>query len=71
MKMQMTVRTFTGGVSIVAQSDWTECTEAEFEETESYVKQAAQRGNYISIDKTIIPGEFLRNHCVIDIGTEE
>lgn len=71
MKMQMTVRTFTGGVSIVAQSDWTETDEAEFEEVESYVKQLAERGNYLSIDKTIIPGEFLRNHCVIDIRTKE
>jgi hypothetical protein len=71
MKMQLTVRTFTGGVSIVAQSDWTEVTDAELEEVESFVKQAAERGHYMSIGPTIIPGEFLRNHCVVDIRAEK
>jgi hypothetical protein len=71
MKMQITVRTFTGGVSIVAQSDRVGCADEELHEYKSFVKGIIENGHYLSIGGTIIPGEFLRNHCVVDIITEE
>jgi hypothetical protein len=71
MKMRITVRTFTGGVSIVAQSEWTECTDAEYEEVVAFVKQAAECGHYVSVGNTTIPGEFFRNHCVADVVMED
>jgi hypothetical protein len=71
MKMQLTVRTFTGGVSIVAQSDWAECTQTEFDDLAEFSATMAKQGHYMTVANTIIPGEFLRNHCVIDVRSED
>jgi hypothetical protein len=70
MKMQITVRTFTGGVSIVEQSDWSVCDEKGLAEAKAFIKQIAVSGPCLIIGDTVIPGEFLRSSCVVDIRTE-
>jgi hypothetical protein len=68
MKVQTIVKTFSGGTVItVARSEVVEVTDAEYEDLVASMKAGVNSSAYLELDGVIIPGEFLKTRCIIQV----
>lgn len=63
MKMQMEIKHVQSGQKW--HSEPTEVTQEEFETADSAIKENISKLTYIELEGNILPGEFIRNHCII------
>lgn len=66
MKYQVVVKTFSGGSVIrVAQGGATEMTEEDRKDVISWLTRKVNRAEYLELNGTVVPGEFLKTRCVV------
>jgi hypothetical protein len=63
MKMQIEVRHVQLGHKW--HSEVVEVTQEEFAAATAVIKESLDKLTYLEMDGDILPGEFIRNHCVI------
>lgn len=62
MKIQFVVQTKDFGE---IKSDMQSVTDEQFKEIDDFVKELCTRGSYMKVGDFYIPGEYLRNSCII------
>jgi len=70
MEVRTVVTSYAGGVqAVIATSEWVTVTQPEYDELMEGIKQAIGDMTYLTIGTKIIPGDFLRRNCTIEIVT--
>ena len=68
MKVKMVIMHVVSGH--IWSGDATELTEDELEQAKASIKDNIGNFTYIELGETILPGEFIRQHCVITFRKE-
>jgi hypothetical protein len=64
MIVRMIVKHVSSGLEYYGDAS-DEITEKEFEEMKDYIKNHLSSITYLELNNTILPGDFIRNNCVI------
>jgi hypothetical protein len=63
MKVQMVIRHIVTGEFWVGER--VELTDLQAEEAKTAIKDNIDKLSFIELNDTILPGDFIRNHCII------
>lgn len=68
MKAQMVIISYMGGVrNVLARGNIAEMTQDEYDQALDAIKQSIPDATYMELNGTIIPGDFIRSSCTINL----